>query len=157
VLVSFWSFSSIRGDDEKIELIFKETHENVQTILKSEKIKASRKNFEVQNVISIGKTKLSDLKSFYTQRQLFKDADLVKAAIVKFEGTDFKKENITIAKTVEEKPAKKEELIIPPRNVDGDGGNRFASYFEVIQSYEIMDAPQKDMVIKKFLLNFLME
>ena len=134
------------GDEEKIALIFKETHETVQKVLKSESIKVNRKAFEIQKAIDLGKTKLNDLKSFYIQRQIFKESDKVKVAIEKFDKTDFKKESLT---PVEEKPAKSVVTTKPDGNDTQDDGNRNVSYYEAIQNFDLMEASQKDSLVRK--------
>lgn len=131
------------NDEEKIAQIFKETHEKVQEILKSEKIKENRKQFAIQSAQEAGKAKLSEIRSFYVQRQIFKEADKIKEVIAKFEATDFKAAALT------EKPTKE----ITPEKVASDAPPIISndSFYENNINYLNLDEKQRDLLEKKLI------
>lgn len=132
------------NDEEKIAAIFKETHEQVQEILKSEKIKEDRKYFAIQNALELGKSKLNTIRSFYVQRQLFKDADKIKEVIAKFEATDFKAQTLFGKNEPEKKPEIKENETTPAET-------RTNTFYDNNINYLYLDQKSKDAIAKKLI------
>jgi hypothetical protein len=141
IIISILCYSN---DDDKIAAIFKETHEQVQEIINSEKIKENRKQYAIQSALDSGKSKLNDIKSFYVQRQVFKEAEKIKAVIAKFDATNFKAKTLEDKPIVEKAPEKENN---PPEEFKPYND----SFYENNIIYLILDDKQKDLLEKKLI------